>query len=130
MSTQEILDLLVRAVVIPAIPVLTVYVISLIKKLSDRVMEKTSNENIDRYIQLVTDELEKAIKATTQTYVSTIKSQTGKLTREQQIMAFQKSKEAFEKSMGASAKTTIEFLYGDYNQWLETTMEALIKDNK
>lgn len=125
-DATEILDILIRSFIVPAIPLLTMYMIYFLKKGINYLKDKSEKEQIDHYLGLVGEMLEKSVLYTSQTYVSSLKQQQGKLTPEQVKEANRKAIEAFEKSIGEDGKLVIENLYGDYQDWIEKSIESIV----
>ena len=87
---QELLSNLLIAVITAAVPVITAYGISLIKKTAENAAANTSNVKEQGYIREIADAISDAVAATSQTYVDALKK-AGVFTKEAQEEAAKKS---------------------------------------
>ena len=102
---KEILEMLFKLVIIPAIPILASY-------LTD-----------------ITEIISQAVISTTQTYVDSLKAQ-GKFDSEAQNIAFEKTKTTVLTLLAEDAKEFIANMYGDVDLWLDTKIEQIVKETK
>ena len=70
---QELLSNLLIAVITAAVPVITAYGISLIKKTAENAAANTSNVKEQGYIREIADAISDAVAATSQTYVDALR---------------------------------------------------------
>lgn len=85
----------------------------------------------NQYIVDCINAVEDAVNLVAQTYTGELKDKNGCLSPIEQRIALEKAKEAFLESMGDSAKTIIEAIYGDFDKWLETRVDIVLgKDKK
>lgn len=87
---KEVLINLLMAVVTAAVPVVTAYVVSLIKKAGEDAAADTEDIKKRGYIEEITAGISDAVSATSQTYVDALK-QAGTFTPEAQAEAAKKA---------------------------------------
>lgn len=129
MDWNEILDIAIRAIIIPIIPLLAIYVKMLIQTKIDEIQAKIDNESLKKQLELAEQILSDCVIETTETYVKSLKEQ-GKFGVEAQKIAFEATKNKFLSIIGDGTKTALETAYGDYTKWIETSIENLVKENK
>lgn len=83
-----------------------------------------------QYIQTAYSLLTKAVMATNQLWVDTIKQNEGKLTKEQQAEARAQTTEIFKEMITENVKLAIEAAYGSLEKWLELNLESAVGEVK
>lgn len=126
---QEFLSTLLIAVITAAVPVITTYGISLIKKAADNAAANTDNIKAQGYITEISNAISDAVAATSQTYVDALKK-AGNFTKEAQAEAARKSLAACIASISPGAQEFIEAAYGDLKEYLKTKIEAEVRKQK
>ena len=126
---KEILEILLKFVLIPAIPILVGYATEALKEWADKKSIEVENETIERYLKDITNIITQAVTCTTQTYVESLKAQ-GKFDKEAQEVAFNQTKEMVLKLLAEDAKDFIREMYGDLDLWLNTKIEQKVNENK
>lgn len=126
---QEFISNLLMAVITAAVPVITAYGISLIKKAGENAAANTSSVKEQGYIREITDAITDAVAATSQTYVDALKN-AGTFNKEAQVAAAQKSLTACLASISPAAQSFIEATYGDVQEYLRTKIEAEVRKQK
>lgn len=84
---------------------------------------------VHKYVDLASDAVTKAVQTTFQTYVDTLKAQ-GKFDKEAQLTALQKAKDTATALITDEAKRVIAEAYGDFDKWLASTIETLVREDK
>jgi len=126
---RELLQTLLTATITAAVPVITVYGISLIRKVSAGFSAKTDSLMMQGIIQEVSSAVCDGVSAVNQTYVDSLKK-SGAFTKEAQKEA---AEEALEACMAAISAETQEFLenkYGDLAGYLRNKIEAEVRNQK
>lgn len=126
---NELLSDLLIAVITAAVPVLTAFAITYIKRVAANVAAETDDVKAQGYITEIADAVSAAVAATSQTYVDALK-QAGKLDLEAQKEAAQKALTACLASISPAAQAFIEALYGDLTEYLTTKIEAEVRRQK
>lgn len=126
---EELLQQLLLAVITVCTPILTGYIVSVIKKAGENAQADTDNINAQRYIEEITNAIADAVSATSQTYVDALK-QSGKFTVEAQKEAAKKALTVCIASISPAAQEFIEDAYGDLKEYLSTKIEAEVRKQK
>ena len=126
---KEILEMLFKLVIIPAIPILASYAVKALKEWADSKSVAIDNEIVAGYLTDITEIISQAVISTTQTYVDSLKAQ-GKFDAEAQKIAFEKTKTTVLALLAEDAKSFIADMYGDVDLWLDTKIEQMVKETK
>mgnify|MGYP002519783358 CR=1 FL=1 len=94
----DVLEILFKLIVLPIIPLVVLYAKTFIQLKIEELQEKIDNENVDKYLGLANDILQKVVTEVTQTYVDNLKS-TNSFDKEAQKKAFNIVKEVRETSL-------------------------------
>lgn len=129
MEWNEILDIVIRVIIVPIIPLLAVYVKMLIQTKINEIQSKIDNENLSKQLEIAKNTLNQCVAQTTETYVKSLKEQ-GKFGAESQRIALEKTKQSFLSIIGDGTKEALETAYGDYTKWIDTSIENLVKEHK
>ena len=126
---QEFLRDILLAVITAAVPVLTAYLVMLIRRVGDNAAANAESVTVKTYITEVTEAIAAAVAATNQTYVDGLKI-AGKFDADAQREAAQKALEACLASISPAAQSFIEDAYGDIREYLTTRIEAEVRKQK
>ncbi len=126
---QEFLKELFFAVITAAVPVLTAYIVVLIRKVGENAAANTESIQAKTYIMEAAEAIAAAVAATNQTYVDELKN-AGKFDAEAQKQAAQKALAACLQSISPAAQEFIERAYGDIREYLTTRIEAEVRKQK
>lgn len=126
---QEFLKDIFLAVVTAAVPVLTAYIVVLIRKVGDHAAANTESTKAKTYITEATEAIAAAVAATNQTYVDALKN-AGEFDADAQKEAAQKALAACLLSISPAAQEFIERAYGDIKEYLTTRIEAEVRKQK
>lgn len=129
MEIKDILEILFELVILPIIPLATIYIKKLIETKINEIQTKSNNDMLDKYLQIAEDGIKKAVMSVSQTYVETLKNK-GEFTKEAQIKAFEMAKYEFEKIVSLEVKNAVRELTTDYDSWIKNSIESLIKESK
>lgn len=129
MDWNEVLDIVIRVIIVPIIPLLAVYLKILLQTKIDEIKAKTDNQNLKKQLDIARDVLSECVTDTTETYVKSLKEQ-GEFGTEAQKIALEKTKIKFLTIISDGTKTALETAYGDYTKWIEISIESLVKANK
>lgn len=127
--TNELISTIVYGVLIPILPILTAYLVQVLKAKTAEVKTRIDNNTVNKYIDIAEDAVSTAVVSVTQTYVDSLKA-SGKFDAEAQKKAFEDAKAKAIAIMGETAKKTIETTYGDLNVWLDNKIEYYVGRNK
>lgn len=121
---KELLPIIFMFVVIPALGILTTFIVAFINKKKEELQEKIDNDLLKKYIEMLARTVTTCVVATNQTYVNSLKKQ-GKFDKEAQIIAFNMTKDAVMEILSEEAVHYLTVFYGD----LETAISNLIEEN-
>lgn len=125
----EFLTQLLRAVIIAAIPVCGSFLVKYLNKKSAQAAAETDSAEMKSLIEQVNDAVTKAVTYTTQTFVESMKKN-GVFDAEAQSEALQKSLDKTLALLSEVAKSALEEIYGDLNDYLTVRIEAEVKNQK
>ena len=126
---KSILELIMQVVIIPAVPVITIFAVNAFQKWADSKVIETDNAIAAEYLTEITEIISQAVICTTQTYVDSLKAQ-GKFDAEAQKIAFEKTKDTVLLLLAEDAVDFISKMYGDIDLWLDTKIEQMVYENK
>lgn len=126
---NEFLSELFQAVLIAAVPVVTVFVGRGIAALSRYFTAKTENQTAKKYLEDAADAVAKAVTYTNQVYVDTLKK-SGSFTKENQKEALGMALEKATSLLTAEAISFLEKAYGDLMEYLAANIEAEVRKQK
>ena len=136
MDVKEFLQQVLYVVATGILPILTVYIVNLIKVKTKEVTEKLNESNtkfddyqLDKYIINAVDIIGTAVIEVNQTYVDNLKK-AGKFTEEAEENAKQKAIDRCKQLISENSKKAIEVVYNDYEAFLNSKIEELVKKNK
>ena len=136
MNWNEVMELIIKLIIVPIIPLLAVYLKSLIqikiakaKREIEAIENETASKQVDKQLELAQKTLESCVTETTETYVSELKK-LDKFDKNAQIIALNKSKEKFLDIISEATKEALEQVYGDYLKWIDTSIEKILESKK
>ena len=129
MTWLPILAQIFEVCVVPLLGVLVAYLVNYIKTKSTELTEKSKNETMDKYINMLAKTIEDCVVATNQTYVSSLKKD-NLFTAEAQKEAFQKTYDAVMNVLTDDAKEYLSEAYGDLNTYITQKIEAEVAFSK
>lgn len=122
---KDILYILITA----AVPVLTTYVCKFLYAKWTEGKVKIENDKISNTLDNVVSMVLDVVEATNQTFVDELKKK-GEFTEEAAAEAFQISKDKALTMLSVEAAYIITEVYGDINVYLDTLIEATVKQLK
>lgn len=128
MEFSEVLNYILYVILTIILPVVATYLVNLIKskiKESDIIFEKTKNQNLEDLVKNALTDVMDAVLYVNQTYVDSLKT-SGSFNSDAQKIAFNKAYEKALYLISDSAKSAIEEIYGSFDKWLETKIEASV----
>ena len=122
---KDILYILITA----AVPMLTTYICKFLYTKWTESKVKIENEKISTTLESVITMVLDVVESVNQVFVDELKKK-GEFTEENAKEAFIKSKETVLKMLSEDAVTIIESVYGDVDVYLDTLIEATVKQLK
>ena len=129
MDWMNILNQIFELVVYPVLGVAGVYLTYLIGVKINELKQKTNDELIKKYLDMLNNTIQDAVLATTQTYVETLKKQ-GKFDEEAQKVAFKQTYDAVTKVLTEDALKYLIMSVGDLETYITNKIEANVKLSK
>lgn len=118
-------DVLIKFIEVVCGIIVSVAVPILVNKLKSKIQNEQVNLLIDRAANLVCQ----CVMATNQTYVDSLKK-SGSFTKEDQALAFEKTKAAVVMLLDSEAKNAIVDTFGDLETWIDTAIESNVRECK
>lgn len=129
MNTQELVQMAVQILLVPIMGAVATFVVTYLRAKSEQIRRKIDDDTINKYIYLAEDIIATAVLQVNQVFVEELKKD-GKFDKERQQEAFNKCKEIVLTLLNDNAKTVIEFIFGDLNQWIDSQIEAAVHRSK
>lgn len=128
MELNEVLNYILYTVLTVILPVIATYVINLIKakiKESTVISEMTNNQNLENLVENALSNVMDAVLYVNQTYCDGLKAK-GEFNEEAHKEAFAIAYAKAVSLISEGAKSAIIELYGSFDRWLETKIEASV----
>ena len=109
--------------------VLLPLIIWAIKEVSASLKERSKNEKVKKYVDLVGEVVANAVQTVSQTYVDALKEE-DKFDAEAQRAAFDKAMTIVKAQLTDDAANVLEEAFGDVNTYLSAKIEAAVHTNK
>lgn len=129
MNWMNIITQLFEIVIFPLLGVGTIYLINLIRVKIQELKSKKDNELYSKYLTLLEDTIVNCVLATTQTYVSALKSQ-NKFDAAAQKIAFEMTYKNVMDILADDAKEYLQNAIGDLETFVNNKIEATVLNNK
>lgn len=118
-----------KTVLIPLIGVGATYIIFLVKTKINEIKQKTTNENQQKYLDLLEKYVVEAVVTTNQTYVNALK-EAGSFDFDAQEEAFNRTKDAVLSLLTADMKELLETIVGDLDVYVDNLIESTVHYNR
>ena len=129
MNWAEILTKIFELCVIPLLGILTTYLVQWIAVKKEEIKERTHNEKVNKYLDLLEGTISNCVIATNQTYVDALKAQ-GAFGLDEQKIAFEKTYVAVMTILTEDAKQYLNEAVGDLQEYITAQIEAQVNLNK
>lgn len=129
MDWLVILAQIFEVCIIPLLGLLTAWLISYINTKRNQLVDKSKNDTMDKYINMLADTIANCVIATNQTYVENLKKE-NMFTAEAQKEAFTKTYNAVMDILTDEAKDYLTEAYGDLSAYITQRIEAEVSLNK
>ena len=129
MDWLSILAQIFEVCIIPLLGLLTAWLISYINTKRKQLVDKSKNDIMDKYINMLADTITNCVIATNQTYVENLKKE-NMFTAEAQKEAFTKTYNAVMDILTDEAKDYLTEAYGDLSAYITQRIEAEVSLNK
>lgn len=129
MDWNNILTQIFELILFPLLIVGATYLIYFLSVKTKEIKDKTDNDTLDKYLDMLNNTITQCVIATTQTYVSSLKQQ-GKFDAEAQKIAFQKTYDNVMSILTAESKYYLQTALGDLEAYINNKIEAEVALNK
>lgn len=129
MDWLDLLYDIFKVCVIPLLGIATGYLIKWLQAKELEVLDKVDNETANKYISMLFETIATCVRATTQTYVDSLKKQNA-FDAEAQKVAFEMSFNAVMAALTEDAKEYLASIYGDLTVYITNKIEAEVKAQK
>lgn len=126
---NEFLTTLLQAVLVAAVPVCAAFISKGIKAMASYLGQKSENETAKKYLAAVADAVATAVTYTSQKYVDELKK-SGQFTKENQREALGLAVAQAKNLLTAEATAFLESAYGDLTEYLQSRIEAEVRNQK
>lgn len=125
----EMLQEIFNLCIIPLLGIFAKYFIDFLNAKREEAKIKTDNEVAKKYIDMITNTVNKCVIATNQTYVNSLK-ESNAFNKEAQEVAFEKTMTAVLATLSDDAKDYIVSVSGDLRIYLTQYIEAEVNKNR
>lgn len=129
MEWAVIINEVFTVVLIPLLGLITKYVIEFLHAKREEVKNKTDNNTLKKYIDMLDATIERAVIATNQTYVNALKEK-GEFGPEAQKEAFTKTYQAVMAVLSLEAVNYLNEAVGDLQSYIMTGIESQVNLQK
>jgi hypothetical protein len=129
MDWNNILTQIFELILFPLLIIGSTYLIYFLSVKTKEIKDKTDNDTLDKYLDMLNSTITQCVIATTQTYVSSLKQQ-GKFDAEAQKIAFQKTYDNVMSILTAESKYYLQTALGDLEAYVNNKIEAEVALNK
>lgn len=129
MDWMLIVEEIFRLIVFPVLSIAGVYLTHLITVKINELKQKSKNEMVNKYLDILNDSICTAVLTTTQTYVESLKKE-GKFDLEAQKFAFGKTFDAVKAILTEDAKKVLTEAVGDLDVYISNRIEAEVRMTK
>ena len=129
MEWAVIINEVFTVVLIPLLGIITKYVIEFLHAKREEAKNKTDNETLRKYIDMLDATITRAVIATNQTYVDALKEK-GEFGPEAQKEAFTKTYEAIMAVLNLDAINYLNEAVGDLESYIMTGIESQVNIQK
>lgn len=126
---SELMNTIMTAVVLPILVAISGYLIAYLRKKAAEVATNIEDQTIRYYIEEANEVVLQAVDTLFQTYVNDLKAK-GQFTKEAQLEAFNRAKDITLQLLSNEAKEILVEIYGDFDLWIKTKIEQLVKQDK
>ena len=129
MEIKEFIQQLLYLVATGILPVLTVYAVTFLKVKIKKQATQLEDEQLEKYINSATDVISQVVLEVNQTFVDSLKK-SGSFTQDAAIEAKNLAVEKCKQLISENSKQAIEVMYNDFELYLNSKIEELVRENK
>jgi len=120
---NQLISSSINIIVIPLMPVITAFIIALIKKKTAQLDNSIKNKELSKYITLAESAIISSVSAVNQIYVDSIKAKNGYLSSDEQKIAFNLCKDKVLRILGDTGIAALQQLFNDSSTWINNRIE-------
>lgn len=124
MQIKELINTIINVMIIPILPVITAYIIAVIKKKTVELEDQVKNLKQNKYITAADNAAITAVMSVQQTYVDDTRKTKGFLTPQDISTALKMAKEKASSLLGNEVMEVLNDIYGSADTWLENKILA------
>ena len=129
MDFKEFIQELLYLVATGMLPILTVYIVTLLKVKIKKNTADLESDQLQNYINAATDIIGSVVIEVNQTFTDSLKK-SGKFTAESAAEAKQMAIEKCNQLISEKSKDAITVVYNDFETYLNNQIEAMVRENK
>lgn len=129
MDWMLVVEEVFKLIVFPILSIAGVYLTHLITVKINELKQKSKNDLVNKYLDMLNDSICTAVLTTTQTYVEALKKE-GKFDLDAQKVAFEKTLGAVKAVLTEDAKETLTEAIGDLDVYITNRIEAEVRMTK
>lgn len=129
MDFKEFIHELLYLVATGILPILTVYIVTLLKVKIKKNTADLESEQLQNYIDAATDIIGSVVIEVNQTFTDSLKK-SGKFTAESAAEAKRMAVEKCNQLISEKSKDAITVVYNDFETYLNNQIEAMVRENK
>lgn len=129
MDIMNILEPILYAVITTTVPIIITYFAKFLTTKKAQINSQVENEKLNNYIDAAIGAVNQAVLTVSQTYVDSLKT-SGNFSEKAQNEAKNKAIEIATTLITDDVKNAVNKLYGDFDIWLNTTIESFVRENK
>lgn len=115
--------------IFPLLGMLTAYIVTFLRSKKEEIKQKSKNETVKKYVDMLSDTITTCVIATNQTYVDSLKSQNA-FDAEAQKQALQMTLNSVLTILSDDAKIYLQEFYGDLNKYIISRIESKVHTTK
>ena len=128
-NINEGLQNLLYLVIVCVLPLAIRYVVVYLQTKVNEMSSNIENEKLRQYINAANESIGTAVLSVQQVFVDSLKK-SGNFGKEAQIEAKNKALALAKQLINEEGEKAIKTLYGDYEAYLESAIEAMVRDTK
>ncbi|MCX7922717.1 MAG: hypothetical protein N3B21_12020 [Clostridia bacterium] len=129
-SLNDITSIIINIVLIPLLPVVTAYVVALLKQKTGEIESEVKSKELATYISMAENAAITAVTAVNQIYVDSLKKTNGSLSEYERRVAFDMARNKVLNIIGDTAATALREAYNDLDEWIDNLIECHVSQCK
>lgn len=125
----EFLKDILEVCIVPILGVLAAYIIAFVEKKKEQMQQKTEDETLEKYIELLGVLIQDCVRATNQTYVEALKGKE-MFDEEAQKQALELTFNAVKSLLSEKAKQYLGEAFADLDGYIKYKIEASVNEKK